>query len=176
MLASGGRASRPAREAHARSEQSPERPRLSLWCEWSSRPGKREGNHFGTQRGKAEKSVGSPHPGGHPKLKLWGLGRFGRSLKDLSGGLKVPREHSLRHTVHSLGFYCSFPIRKENPRSPGLRFLGQARRELGCNPKFSVKARQHSGGEIQCRRAEGGGRLASGPILLSLAFMAPDSH
>lgn len=60
-------------------------------------------------------------------------------------------------------------------RSPGLKFLVQAGRELGHNPKFSVKASQPSGGEIQCRGAGGGGRLASGPILC-LAFMAPDGH
>lgn len=48
--------------------------RLSLTCEWSS-PGEREEGKPtpGPNGSKAEKSAGSPHPGGHPKLKPWGL-------------------------------------------------------------------------------------------------------
>lgn len=99
---------------------------------------------------------------------LWGLENSSR------GPVSGTQHTSL--TVQFGGFCCPVPTRKENLRSPGPRSLGQAGRELGRNPKFSVKARQHSRGEIQCRRAGGGGRLASGPILLSLAFMALDSH
>lgn len=84
-------------------------------------------------------------------------------------GLEIPPRDGSQ-ALSWLGFCCPVPPRKENLRS--LRFLGQAGNELGRNTKFSVKARQHSGGEIQCRWAGGGGRLASGPTLLSLPFMA----
>lgn len=49
----------------------------------------REENARGPTRVKL-RSAGPPHPGGHSKLKPWALCGFGRSLKDLLGGLKAP--------------------------------------------------------------------------------------
>ena len=118
MLASGGRASRPAREAHARSEQSPERPRVSVSCEWSSRPGGKEGNGFGTQRRKAEKSAGPSHSGGHPKLKPWGSGWVWQILEgSIWGAWKFLKSTVLGTWITSGALTVYFLLRKKRQRA-----------------------------------------------------------
>lgn len=136
--------------------------------------GRGKENSLGSKEGKAEVSrVSSPR--WFPETQALGPMWVWQILEGSIWGLEIPPRDGSQ-ALSWLGFCCPVPTRKENLRSPGLRFLGQAGNELGGNTKFSVKARQHSGGEIQCRRAGGGGRLASGPTLLSLPFMAPDSH
>lgn len=171
----GGRAGRPGKHmlGHGRALSA---QRLSVTCEWSWGAGEGRKTLWDPTRVKL-RSAGSPHPGGHPKLKTQALGPMWvwQIPEGSIWGLEIPPRDGSQ-ALSWRGFCCPVPTRKENLRSPGLQFPGQAGNELGRNTKFSVKARQHSGGEIQCRRAGGGGRLASGPTLLSLLFMAPDSH
>lgn len=148
----GGRAGRPRKHMPGHSGALSAQ-RFSLTCEWSSPRGEGGKPLWDPSGGKATKSVRSPKTQSlRPrwvcqilKGSIWGLESF--SKRPISG---------IQFTKRA--FCCPVPTRKGSLRSPGLRFLSQAGRELGRNPKFSVKAKQHGGGEIQGRRAWGGGR------------------